>query len=64
MHIQKGFIIFPKTLTHIKENFEIFDFELNKDEMDEIAAIHKNKKYFDKPRDETLKLLSQFKVDD
>ena len=63
-HIQKGFIVFPKTLTHIKENFEIFDFELTKEEMDEIAKIHKNKKYFDLPRDETLKMLSQFKVDD
>ena len=63
-HIQKGFIVFPKTLTHIKENFEIFDFELTKEEMEEIAKIHKNKKYFDKPRDEAYKFLSQFKVDD
>ena len=63
-HIQKGFIVFPKSLTHIKENFEIFDFELTKDEMDEIAKIHKNKKYFDLPRDEYLKLLLGFKVED
>ena len=63
-HIQKGFIVFPKSLTHIKENFEIFDFELTKDEMDEIAKVHKNKKYFDVPRDEYLKILNSFKVDD
>ena len=63
-HIQKGFIVFPKSLTHIKENFEIFDFELTKEEMEEIAKVHKNKKYFDLPRDEYLKRLSSFKVDD
>ena len=63
-HIQKGFIVFPKSLTHIKENFEIFDFELTKDEMDEIAKVHKNKKYFDVPRDEYLKILNSFKVED
>ena len=63
-HIQKGFIVFPKSLTHIKENFEIFDFELTKEEMEEIAKVHKNKKYFDLPRDEYLKKLSSFKVDD
>ena len=63
-HLQKGFIVFPKSVSHIKENFEIFDFELTKDEMDEIAKIHKNKKYFDLPREEILKVLSQFKVDD
>ena len=63
-HLQKGFIVFPKSLTHIKENFEIFDFELTKNEMDEIAKIHKNKKYFDVPRDEYLKILNSFKVDD
>jgi len=63
-HLQKGFIIFPKSLTHIKENFEIFDFELTKDEMDEIAKVHKNKKYFDVPREEYLKILNSFKVED
>ena len=63
-HLQKGFIVFPKSVSHIKENFEIFDFELTKDEMDEIAKIHKNKKYFDLPRDEYLKLLLGFKVED
>ena len=63
-HIQKGFIVFPKSLTHIKENFEIFDFELTKDEMEEIAKVHKNKKYFNPSRDEYLKILNSFKVDD
>lgn len=63
-HIQKGFIVFPKSLTHIKENFEIFDFCLTNDDMVEIEKIHKNKKYFDMPRDKMLELLNTFKVED
>ena len=37
-HIQRGDVIFPKSTTpaHLKENFEIFDFEL---EAEDIAAI-------------------------
>ena len=45
--IQKGIIVFPKTINHIKENFDIFDFELTKEEMEEIAKIHKSKPYYD-----------------
>ena len=64
-HIQKGIIIFPKTINHIKENFDIFDFELTKEEMDEIAKINKNKVYFDmNNREENYKKLSAYKPDD
>ena len=64
-HIQKGIIIFPKSINHIKENFEIFDFKLTKEEMDEIAKIHKNKVYYDMSnREENYKKLSAYKPAD
>ena len=60
-HIQKGIIVFPKTQTHIKENFEIFDFQLTKEEMEEIAKIHKNKPFYDvSDREQQYKQLSAY----
>jgi len=42
-HIQRGDIIFPKSTTpsRIKENFEIFDFELSLDDLTAITALDK-----------------------
>ena len=47
-HIQEGNIIIPgsKNPEHIKDNANIFDFELTDDEMNEIAKINKNKRYY------------------
>ena len=47
-HIQMGFIVIPgsKNKEHIKENFDIFDFELTDAEMDEIAKLDKDKRYY------------------
>ena len=41
-HIQSGFITIPKSCKpeRIKENFEIFDFELTDDEMKSIDALN------------------------
>ena len=46
-HIQEGFIIFPRSTNpiHIKENIEIFDFNLSDEEMEEIRKLDKKKMY-------------------
>lgn len=43
-----GNIVIPgsKNVDHIKDNFDIFDFELTQNEMKEISAINRNKTYY------------------
>lgn len=47
-HIQAGNIVIPgsKNPEHIRANFELFDFELTDAEMDTIAALNKNARYY------------------
>ena len=47
-HIQMDNVVIPGTSSeeHIKQNIDIFDFELTKDEMEEIAKLDKNEPYF------------------
>lgn len=47
-HIQFGNIVIPgsKNPEHIKDNANIFDFELTEQEMNKIAEINKNKRYY------------------
>lgn len=48
-HVQAGNIVIPGASNpeHIKANIDIFDFELTAEEMDEIAKINKNKRYYE-----------------
>jgi 2,5-diketo-D-gluconate reductase A len=40
-HIQRGDIVFPKSVTpgQIRSNFELFDFELGRKEMEAISGL-------------------------
>lgn len=65
-HIQEGTIVFPKTTNpvHLKENIDIFDFELMEEEMNEIRALDKNIRFFNMTVEEQEKHLGGFKVED
>lgn len=47
-HIQAGNIVIPgsKNPAHIKDNFDLFDFSLTGEEMEKIAALDKNTRYY------------------
>ena len=47
-HIHEGNIVFPKTtnIEHMKENIDIFDFELTDDEMNKIRSLDRGIRYF------------------
>lgn len=47
-HIQAGNIVIPgsKNPEHIRANFDLFDFELTEEQMAEIAALNKDKRYY------------------
>ncbi|WP_418547146.1 aldo/keto reductase [Ruminococcus bromii] len=47
-HIQDGNIVIPgsKNNDHIKDNFDVFDFNLTENEMSEISALDCNKRYY------------------
>ena len=48
-HLQDGHIAIPGSHNekHIQENFDIFDFELTPDEMEQIASLDKNERLGD-----------------
>lgn len=62
-HIDMGFIAIPgsKNKDHIISNLEILDFELTDDEMDKIAAINKNRRYYTRT-DEQLETFANLPV--
>ncbi len=45
-HIQRGDIVFPKSVTQkrIEENFDLFDFELSEGDIGEIGALNRNER--------------------
>ncbi|OLA78614.1 MAG: oxidoreductase [Candidatus Melainabacteria bacterium 35_41] len=53
-HIQKGFAVIPGASNpdYIKENIEVFDFELSKDEMKKIEKLNTEKRIFNPPFEE------------
>lgn len=57
-HIQAGNVVIPgsKNPTHIKSNFDLFDFALTDEEMARIAQINKNVRYYTS----TPELLKQY----
>ena len=61
-HIQEGHIIFPKTTNplHMRENFDIFDFCLNDQEMSEIRALDCGKRFFTMSLEEQERVLGGF----
>lgn len=47
-HIQDGNIVIPgsKNPAHVKDNFDLFDFSFTEEEMEKIAALDKNTRYY------------------
>ncbi|MCZ2827533.1 aldo/keto reductase [Modestobacter sp. VKM Ac-2986] len=45
-HVQRGDIVFPKSVTRsrVEENFDIFDFELTEDDLREITMLNRNER--------------------
>ncbi len=61
-HIQENRIVFPKSTnpTHIKENIDIFDFELTKEEMSSISKLDKGIRFFNMSLEDQEKQLGSF----
>jgi len=55
-HIQRGDIVFPKSVTpeRVKSNFELFDFELADSDMDAISALNKGESGRNGPNPDTF----------
>lgn len=55
-HIQRGDIVFPKSVTpaRVKSNFELFDFELDGSDMDAISALNQGETGRNGPNPDTF----------
>ncbi len=65
-HIQEGNIIFPKSTNpqHIRDNFDIFDFELTGDEMKQIKALDNGKRFYTATLEEQERNFSAWRPED
>ena len=63
-HIQKGFCVVPGSSNpkHIKENIEVFDFELTQDEMTKMASLNKEKRYFNMTYKQIKELMENYEL--
>lgn len=64
--IQEGNIVFPKSTnpTHLRDNIDIFDFELTEVEMEKIRALDKGVRFFNMSLSEQEAHLGQFVPED
>ena len=65
-HIQEGTIVFPRTMNpvHMRENFEIFDFSLTENEMNEIRKLDSGKRFFNMTLEQQEQMLGSWKPAD
>ncbi len=58
-HVQRGDIVFPKTVTpeRMRENFDIFDFELSDDDMSAITALDRGEEGRGGPHPDTFDMI-------
>lgn len=65
-HIQEGTIVFPRSTNpeHIRENFDIFDFSLTEEEMNQIRSLEKGQRFFRMPLEEQEKNFAAWAPED
>ena len=63
-HVQMGFAVIPgsRNAVHIKDNLDIFDFKLTDEEMEEIAKLDKDVRYYHRT-DEQLAQFAEWRPD-
>lgn len=63
-HIQKGFVVIPGASNpdYIAENIEVFDFALSDEEMEQMHALNAERRYFDMPYDEQVRMFGSWEI--
>ena len=64
-HLQKGNIVLPRSINpeHIKDNFNVFDFEISNEDMEKISSLKKGgEALFCKDLESMIKRLSERKM--